>query len=157
MTKKIIVLVGCGKSKLAHAAPAKDLYTGPLFKKAMAYAELVGDEWYILSAKHGLIHPDVVIEPYNETVTGKRQKERKQFYICLRNQISALLDWTHENGENFRCEAVRFVCLAGEPYLGCFDIDLCRIRKFCTIEKPLEGMGIGKRIQFLGAAMKEIS
>jgi len=34
-----ICLVGCGKSKLDRAAPAKDLYTGSLFRAARAFAE----------------------------------------------------------------------------------------------------------------------
>lgn len=152
---KTIVLVGCGKEKLSRSAPAKDMYTGPLFKKARAYAERVGDDWRIISAKYGLLHPDEVIEPYDETVSGKPQRERRIWAICVRNSISCnLLDWTHENGQNWRCDPVRFVCLAGEPYLLCFDIDAQAIRKFCVIEKPMEGMGIGKRLQFLskGAA-----
>ncbi len=150
---KTIVLVGCGKEKLDRAAKAKNLYTGPLFRKARAYAEQFGDEWYILSAKHGLLNPETVTDPYNETVAGKPQLERKQFAICLRNSISCnLLTWTHENGLNWRCEPVRFVCLAGAPYLECFDI-APRIRQFCTIEKPLEGMGIGQRMAWLGKAV----
>jgi len=60
-----LILVGCGARKLAHAAPAKDLYTGPLFRAARAYAEAHADAWYVLSAKYGLVHPDRVIEPYN--------------------------------------------------------------------------------------------
>lgn len=148
---KTIVLVGCGKEKLSRPAPAKDLYTGPLFRKARAYAERVGDDWRIISAKYGLLKPGEVIEPYDETVSGKPQKERRIWAIVVRNAISCeLLKWEHDNGKNWRCEPVRFVCLAGEPYLECFDIDAADIRKFCVIEKPLEGMGIGKRLQFLG-------
>ncbi|WP_395858435.1 DUF6884 domain-containing protein [Arthrobacter sp. KBS0702] len=36
-----------------------------MFKKASAYAELTCDRWYILSAKHGLLHPDEIIQPYD--------------------------------------------------------------------------------------------
>lgn len=59
-----IVLVTCVKSKLNHAAPAKDLYTSPLFRKQRRYAEATGVPWFILSAKCGLVAPDEVIEPY---------------------------------------------------------------------------------------------
>jgi len=31
-----------------------------------AYAKAKNNEWYILSAKHGLVHPDTELEPYNE-------------------------------------------------------------------------------------------
>lgn len=147
---KTIVLVGCGKEKLAHPAPAKELYSGQLFKKARAYAERHGDAWRIISAKYSLLQPDEVIAPYDETVSGKSQAERRMWAVTVRNAISCnLLTWTHENGKNWRCEPVRFVCLAGEPYLACFDISAETIRKCCIIEKPLEGLGIGRRLQFL--------
>jgi len=147
---KTIVLVSCGKRKLSKPAAAKDMYTSPRFKMARAYAERVGDDWRILSAKHGLLKPDDVIEPYDETVVAKPIKERRIWAICVRNSISCnLLNWTHDNGKNWRCDPVRFVCVAGESYLLCFDIDAERIRKFCVIEKPLAGMGIGQQMKFL--------
>lgn len=147
---KTIVLVGCGKSKLKKAAAAKDLYTGQLFKLARAYAERVGDDWRILSTKYGLLKPDEVIDPYDETVTGKPKNERYMWAVCVRNSISRdLLTWTEVRGPNARCEPVRFICLAGEAYLECFNIDAEVIRRCCMIEKPMEGMGLGKRIQFL--------
>ena len=148
---KTIVLVGCGKEKLQRPAKAKELYTGPLFRKARAYAEKHGDLWRILSAKYGLVDPETVIAPYDATVAGKPQKERHNWAVVVRNAISCnLLTWTHDNGTNWRCEPVRFVCLAGAPYLSCFELEGCKIREFCVIEKPLEGLGIGQRLKFLG-------
>lgn len=38
-----------------------------------AYATAKNDEWYILSAKHGLVHPDTGLEPYNEFGLSKSQ------------------------------------------------------------------------------------
>ncbi len=60
-----VVLVGCVKQKLTAPAPARDLYISPLFRKARAYAEATGAPWFILSAQHGLVHPDDVLEPYD--------------------------------------------------------------------------------------------
>lgn len=34
-------------------------------QEASAYAELTCDRWHVLSAKHGLVHPDEVIEPHD--------------------------------------------------------------------------------------------
>jgi hypothetical protein len=50
-----VVLVACGKSKRPEACPARELYTGTLFRKARAWAERHGDAWAILSARHGWI------------------------------------------------------------------------------------------------------
>jgi hypothetical protein len=58
-------LVGAASQNLQRPAPARDLYASQLFRKASAYAEAICDRWYILSAKHGLVHPDTVIEPYD--------------------------------------------------------------------------------------------
>jgi hypothetical protein len=44
-----VVLVGCVKTKLSHAAAARDLYISPLFRKQRAYAEGSGSPWFILS------------------------------------------------------------------------------------------------------------
>lgn len=65
-----ICLVGCGRAKLDRPAPASELYTGPLFTDALGYAQdqlELGrfDAIRILSAKHGLLRLDQVIEPYD--------------------------------------------------------------------------------------------
>jgi hypothetical protein len=61
----LVGLVGRASQKLQRPAPARELYVSQLFKKASAYAERTCDRWYILSAKHDLVHPDEVIEPYD--------------------------------------------------------------------------------------------
>jgi hypothetical protein len=73
-----IGLVSCTKSKRDTPAPPGELYdTSTLFQKASAYAERTHDEWYVLSAKHGLLDPDgPAIEPYDETLTGATVDER---------------------------------------------------------------------------------
>ena len=69
-----VVLVSCGKTKGPAAAPARDLYTGELFRKSRDYAEGLiarreADAWFILSAKHGLLDPAKVIAPYDATLS----------------------------------------------------------------------------------------
>ena len=64
-----VFIVPCGNAKLDHAAPARDLYTGSQFRYvfplAEAAAQATGGEVLILSALHGLVEPDRVLEPYN--------------------------------------------------------------------------------------------
>ena len=58
MTREI-GLISCTKSKRDEPAPPRDLYEpSTLFQKAREYCENTYDEWYILSAKHGLLDPD---------------------------------------------------------------------------------------------------
>jgi len=68
-----VVLVSCVSEKRTTACPARDLYTSDWFIKAARYASQVADEWYILSAGYGLVHPDQVLEPYNATLKTMAQ------------------------------------------------------------------------------------
>jgi hypothetical protein len=45
-----IGLVGCVKSKLPRAGPARDLYTSALFRGAWCAVERSCERWFILSA-----------------------------------------------------------------------------------------------------------
>jgi hypothetical protein len=60
-----VVLVGCVKTKLPHAAPARDLYTSPLFRGRRRYAELTRRPWFIVSARWGLLAPEEVVATYD--------------------------------------------------------------------------------------------
>jgi hypothetical protein len=54
------------------------MYTSTLFRKMMAYAErLIPKSTFILSAKYGLLHPDTVIEPYEQTLKRMKARERE--------------------------------------------------------------------------------
>lgn len=66
---KITIIIPCGAAKLDRPAPARDLYTGQMFRHtlhaAQTEADAIGGRVLILSAQHGLIDPDTVIAPYN--------------------------------------------------------------------------------------------
>ena len=62
-----ICFVSCVSLKASVARPASELYVSPLFRKAKEFASNNFDQWYILSAEYGLVHPDVIIEPYTPT------------------------------------------------------------------------------------------
>lgn len=71
-----VFLVACVAKKLDRPAPARDLYISAWFRKARAYVERQGRQWFILSAKHGLIDPDDVISPYDESLVRMPASER---------------------------------------------------------------------------------
>ena len=64
----VVALVACSSRKLPRPAPARDLYQGQLFKAARAYVEARGWPWHILSARYGLVDPDLVLEPYDQPI-----------------------------------------------------------------------------------------
>lgn len=125
-----IGLVACAAAKLDHPASARDLYTSALFRKASAFAEATCDRWYVLSAKHGLLSPDTVVEPY-DVVLGSAphawaERVREQLAIELRGTPRVVL-----------------VALAGEKY-----------RTFLRpcqwpFEIPMRGLGIGQQLAWL--------
>jgi hypothetical protein len=72
-------LVACSRRKADRPVPARELYVSPLFRAARAYAERrYGPErWFILSARHGLVHPDQVLAPYDLRLRQLTAAERE--------------------------------------------------------------------------------
>ena len=62
-----IVIIPCGGAKLETSAPARDLYTGSMFRDTLTTARTMTTEnnIYIISALHGLIALDKIVEPYD--------------------------------------------------------------------------------------------
>ena len=79
--EKPIVLVSCSKTKQPFTCQAKSLYCSPLFKAQRAFAEAVSGKWFILSAKHGLIKPDDIIKPYDQTLAKMTLYDQKIWAI----------------------------------------------------------------------------
>jgi len=80
-------LIQCTDSKRDEPAPARDLYdTSSYFRKMRRWVDLKADEWYILSAKHGIVQPDVVLDPFSGMRIGERQSELETRIHALENQ-----------------------------------------------------------------------
>jgi hypothetical protein len=84
-----IVLIGCGQRKRSERAPARELYTGPLFADRLAYADASRRPFWIVSARHGLIAPGVVLEPYDLTVRDLSPVDAAAWSLGV---VRALLD-----------------------------------------------------------------
>lgn len=135
-----IGLVGCASTKLSHPGTARTLYTSQLFRKASEYAERTCDRWYILSAKHGLVHPDTVLEPYDMKL-GQRARPGNpggppihQWAQRVRDQLAVELE---------DVPRVLLVTLAGEQYQT--------VLRPCQwpFEIPMKGLGIGEQLAWL--------
>ena len=139
--RKIVVLVGCSSTKLKETAPARELYSSTLFRKARAWAEQFDREWAILSALHHIVLPRRVLEPYEQQLPTRR---------------AARMDWEREVANQFRTYwpepfAVRLVILAGERYTTWTELLPKEYRSH--LELPLEGLQVGQRLQVLTRAM----
>jgi cytoplasmic iron level regulating protein YaaA (DUF328/UPF0246 family) len=129
-----IVLVSCVKSKRDEPCRAGEMYTSALFHKMMAYAQcLKPKRIFILSAKYGLLSPDDMIEPYEQTLKTMKTAERRTW---ARGVLSALR-------QNCDLDADTFVFLAGDAYRQ----NLVTHIKHYTV--PMEGLAFGKQLQWL--------
>lgn len=88
------VLVGCGSKKRSTASAAKDLYTSRYFKYKRKFAEVYGDDWFITSAKHGVLETDAVIEPYDKSLTHMSPAERRAWGSDTSAELQEL-EWEH--------------------------------------------------------------
>jgi hypothetical protein len=132
-----VCLVSCVGAKGATTTEARDLYQSNWFIKARAYVEGFGSNWFILSAKHGLVRPDDLIARYNQTLNTIGIAERRSWARLVERQM-----------DNQMPDAERIVVLAGKRYRE-FLMDYLR-RRAGTVQVPMEGLGIGRQLQWLG-------
>jgi hypothetical protein len=88
---RTIALVACVSRKQIKPTAARHLYTSAWFRKASAYAQRMVDEWYILSAKYGLVAPDRVIAPYDETLNRMPARERRAWARRVLGELDRIL------------------------------------------------------------------
>jgi hypothetical protein len=130
-----IALVSCVKKKLDHSAKAEDLYQSQWFKAASQMVKNKYSEWYILSAKHHLLDPSQIVDPYDMTLHGMSRCERQEWAgrvfagIGRINPRPDLL--TIFAGKIYRLDLLPLLMSMG----------------YC-ISVPMAGMGIGKQLQW---------
>lgn len=130
-----VYLVSCVKGKTPDPAPARELYLSLWFKEARAFVEKRQATWYILSAQHGLVHPDQILKPYEMTLNGMNSEERKFWAKLVAGQIIKQLD------------PQPIIFLAGKNYRE-YLIPLLEEKGF-TWEAPLARLGIGSQVSWL--------
>ena len=134
-----IVLISCASKKAPRRARARDLYISPLFRLNLAYAtKLKPDAIYVLSAKYGLVPIDDIIEPYDLTLNSMSIAQVRIWADRILLRLWDISDLEQDH----------FVFLAGERYRRFL---LPHLRSY---EVPLEGLPIGKQLQYLKEATR---
>ena len=131
-----IALVACVGTKNTVPSPARELYTSAWFRKASSYAQQVAARWFILSAKYGLVLPDQVIAPYDETLNCMRAAQRRAW---AKRVLQALRHEVHAGDD--------IIILAGQRYREHL-IDPLESRG-CNVEIPMRGLRIGEQLRWL--------
>ena len=142
-----VALVGCGKKKLDGKHPARDLYTGPLFKAALAHATRTADEAFILSARHGLLALDEEVESYDKPLASASWSERERwaYRVCLdlRRRL---------HGRRFEV-----AIFAGQTYADPIDRCMALLDRTVAVTTPLAGLSLGYQLRWfrLAAQLRE--
>jgi hypothetical protein len=132
-----VVLISCSKSKLTKKAPARDLYTGRLFRKSVSWAESQGYTWYIVSALYGLVHPDQSLEPYDFTLKQLRARERESWaHIVVAAELTKYVS-----------KGSHAILIMPQLYRRYIETELRKAS--ITFENPVEHLPIGKQINWL--------
>lgn len=141
----MIGLIACSKTKLDRAAPARELYTSPLFRLSLAYAEARCGRVYVASAQHDMLELDRVLSPYNRTMTSLTPMQRKLFGAAV---ARGLVD---RQGSAFE-----LLVLAGAAYVAPIRAAFQKMGAEVRIIEPLAGKQIGERLSFLTASGRSI-
>lgn len=91
------------------------------------------DAIYILSAKHGLVELDALLDPYNLTLNELPDREIKRWAGQVISSLSAKHDLHNDH----------FVILAGQKYRKHL------VSSITSYEIPLDGLTIGRQLQWL--------
>ena len=130
-----IGLVSCVKTKRDEPTVPKDLYTSDYFEKMRTYAEQHHDDWWILSAKHGLLDPDgEPIEPYDQTLSGAKAAEKREWSKRVAEELDK---------DDLLSEGTTLVLHAGKDYYE-YLLPLIKDSRV-SVEVPTEGLYIGEK------------
>lgn len=137
-----IGLVGCVKTKGPIAAPAGELYSSALFTGRRRFVESACARWFILSARHGLLAPSVVIEPYDESLVDADAGERRAW------SDGVLRSLEKELGD---VSGLAFEVHAGAAYRDFGLVDGLR-RRGAEVVVPAAGLSQGRQLAFYTAS-----
>jgi len=131
-----IYLVSCVKTKRRGRHPARDLYVSPWFKKAKSYVEKKGAQWFILSAKHHLVHPDQEIRSYEQGLADMSVKQRRAWAERVLTALRPLVGAR---------DTVHF--LAGAVYREFLEGPIRQMG--CRVKVPMNGLPFGEQLRWL--------
>lgn len=143
-------LLACSAGKLDRPAPARELYTGQLFRLSLQVAEALADTVLVLSAKHGVVELEQVLEPYDLSLADLEKHQREQWGA---NVVTDLLRRFGVKDRTSRPEGVAVgadvLCLAPQSYVSALGF------WYVCPAQPLKGLGIGQQKAKLGQMLAE--
>jgi hypothetical protein len=141
-TQVTAILIGCVAQKQALAGLAKDLYVSELFRRRRAYAEATERPWLILSALHGIVDPEVLLEPYEMTLKKLPKGVRETWGHRVVDQLQSRFG---------PLSGLTFEIHAGEEYVA----SIARLlgARGALLVRPLHGLRLGQQLQWYGRSV----
>jgi len=144
-----IALLGCSKDKRTQPCAARDMYSASvLFQLALRWAETFCDRAYILSAIHGLLELDTVIEPYDLKLASLSRTDRDAWGKLVGKQLDSAVPWPRERN-------AEIVGLAPRLYLDTIDLPWEPLPREFIWSEPLRGLGIGQRLAWFSQQLND--
>jgi len=139
-------LVGCVKTKRDSALPAKDLYVSGLFVGRRRFVERSCDSWWVLSAKHGILSPGQMIEPYDLALERMPARSRYQWSLSVLESLDVQVELIAGDVVEVH---------AGSAYRD-FGLVDGLVQRGLTVKIPTSGLGLGQQLQFYKEAPHKI-
>jgi N12 class adenine-specific DNA methylase len=144
-----LLLIACSDTKLEGMHRAVDLYKGVMFDVLRKWQPTENrPDIYILSAKHGIVHADTLLESYEQPMTKDR----------LADLMSKRIDPAEFEGKNFN--EVYIAGSAQYRQLGQHYIDQLRTAGYigpdAPVDAPPNGAGIGDQRGHFGDYLRKV-
>lgn len=137
-----LCLVSCTSRKSPFPVVAEELYKSPLFEGARHFAETRTNSWFILSAKHGLLQPKQIVEPYDESL-----------HALTDQQLSSWSSRTYQQLAPYLKPSTRVIFLAGEKYR--LYLQKLLAKDGHEVRAPMSSLGIGQQVSWLQKVAEE--
>ncbi|MFC6733508.1 MULTISPECIES: DUF6884 domain-containing protein [unclassified Haladaptatus] len=130
-----IAIVHGGAAQRGGTRSACDQYTADHFQTCREYAEATCDSWVIVSAKHGVIHPNRQIQSYDVTRADFDPFEEMQWVKRIQRQLGDVL-FDQYTSPQFS----RVVVLTDDYHTAALDpVFKQATGRGVAVEKPFEG------------------
>jgi len=131
---KCIIVVSCSNKKKNYICSAEEMYSeSVLFRKTIHYIKcFYALPYVILSSKYGIIKPENVIEPYDKYIKNCNEKELEFLNVNIYYHLSPFQ---------------KIIVYGGKEYVNLIKES---VEENTIVIEPLKGLGIGRRLKYLG-------
>jgi hypothetical protein len=131
---RTVLLISCGRNKKQTKDAASELYTSPRFRLSRRLADHLRLQYFVVSAKYGLLDPTETIEPYDLSLELFNDEQRVAWAKDILDQLlSVSKKMTH------------VVLLADDEYAA----PLKDVFNNISVILPLDGLTKPTRLSFL--------